>query len=65
MIPSYVNYIDLNAGFSVHVQFTPGLGVMAKAGVERESFYHDQNSTNGNLLELTRDGIFFSLSGSF
>jgi hypothetical protein len=65
MTPTYVNYIDVNAGFSVHVQFTPELGVLAKAGVERESLYHDQNSTNGNLLEFTRDGIFFSLSGSF
>ena len=63
--PNYLNYIDVNAGLSVHMQFSPNFAVLAKAGVERESVYHDQNVTNGNLLEFTRDGIFLSLSGSF
>ncbi len=65
MTPNFANYLDINAGLSLEFQLNQRFGILAKAGVQRESFYHDLEKVNGNVLEFTRDGIFFSFAGSF
>ncbi|MBM4326201.1 MAG: hypothetical protein FJ118_03465 [Deltaproteobacteria bacterium] len=65
MTPNFVNYVDLNLGLSLRIQFAAGPILEVRGGYEHESFYHGEERISGKLLEYSRDGISFSLGAAF
>ncbi|MFZ5864267.1 MAG: hypothetical protein ACOYXY_00150 [Thermodesulfobacteriota bacterium] len=65
MTPNFVNYVDLNLGLSVRMQFATRLLLEVRGGYEHESFYHGEERISGKLFEYSRDGISFSLGAAF
>ncbi|MFH0821194.1 MAG: hypothetical protein V2B18_00455 [Pseudomonadota bacterium] len=64
--PNYLNYIDIRVGGSLSLQGLPsGTTFTAKVGYEHESFFHDQEHVSGRVMEIQRDGVFFSVAGAF
>lgn len=64
--PNFVNYVDIQLGMLVGVAPMGGRAVFeAKVGYEHESFFNQLENITGNVLQMKRDGIFFSLEGAF
>lgn len=63
--PNYLNYVDLTMGVLIRTGLNGGLGLQAKVGYEHESIFHDGQVREGRVIELKRNGILFSLDGTF
>ncbi len=61
MTPEYVNSFDMRAGLVAHFKF-PWLPLMVtKAAYEHESLHMTHQASSGNVLQLKRNGVVFSL----
>jgi len=63
--PNYLNYVDIAMGLSVWTAPSSRMQFMAKVGIEHESVFHDAAIRNGRVFELKRNGLLFSLDGTF
>jgi hypothetical protein len=63
--PNYLNYVDISMGVSIWTGPASRMQLMAKVGIEHESVFHDAQIRNGRVFELKRNGLLFSLDGTF
>lgn len=65
--PTYLNYVDIQAGLQLNSGQKCGSRrfLIAKFGVEHESVLHDAQIRMGRMLELKRDGLTCSLEAVF
>ncbi len=63
--PNYLNYVDISMGLSLWTGPRSRMQLMAKVGIEHESVFHDAQIRNGRVFELKRNGLLFSLDGTF
>jgi hypothetical protein len=65
MTPNYLNYVDINIGIGADLGGPFGRGVGVSIGYGHESFFWEQELVSGKVLNFKRNGLTFSIEGTF